>query len=266
MKVSRSAPIEGPVLSGLRPSIAETVAAAIGCATRVESSLARAEPTDRSVNSLRFETVQPKFRLDVGGTNEGHERGAEEPTMFKPLLALLALSTSTGIAHAETANTGRWILEVAPTGCVVHTASPSGTVVSVWGIAGENDLSFLVQNKGWNSLADGQNYDIEVSFDNQRAFPMQATARLNLDSDGPGLTFGVSPDHRAGGVSFVEQFAGAQGMHITRDGRRIETVSLADARVAMQGLAQCLSQVWAEGGKGASDGAAVQLSGDAKAI
>jgi hypothetical protein len=185
--------------------------------------------------------------------------------MFKPLLALLALSTGTGIAHAQTSTTGRWILEVAPTGCVVHTASPSGTVVSIWGIAGDNDLSFLVQNKGWSSLSDGENYDIEVSFDNQRAFPMQATARLNLDSDGPGLTFGVSPDHRAGGASFVDQFADARGMHITRAGQRIETVSLADTRVAMQGLAQCLSQVWTAG-KGETDGAAVQLSRDAKAI
>jgi hypothetical protein len=192
--------------------------------------------------------------------------GLKEPTMFKPLLALIALSASTGIAHAQTTNTGRWILEVAPTGCVVHTASPSGTVVSIWGIAGENDLSFLVQNKGWNSLSDGEQYDIEVSFDNQRAFPMQATARLNLDSDGPGLTFGVKPDHRAGGASFVDQFAGAQGMHITRDGKRVETVSLADTKVAMQGLAKCLSQVWAAGGKGETEGAAVQLSADAKAI
>jgi hypothetical protein len=54
-------------------------------------------------------------------------------------------------------------------------------------------------------------------------------------------------------------------MHITRDGRRIETISLADTRVAMEGLAQCLSQVWAAG-KGETDGARVQLSGDAKAI
>jgi hypothetical protein len=187
--------------------------------------------------------------------------------MFKQLLALLAAGTIPGVALGQPeTSTGRWTLEVAASGCVVHASSPSGTVVSIFGIAGQDSLSFLVQNKSWNSFADGKRYDIQVGFDGRRAWPMQAVARQNIDSDGPGLTFAVSPAGTPGGTSFVEQFAAARGMHITRNGQRIETVSLAHTQVALQGLARCLSQVWAAGGKGADEGGSVQLSGDATAI
>lgn len=186
--------------------------------------------------------------------------------MFKPLLGLFVAASATGAAFAQPDSQGRWTLEVASTGCVVHTASPSGTVVSIFGIAGQDSLSFLVQNKRWGSFADGEKYDIQVGFDGQRAWPMQAVARQNIDSDGPGLTFAVSPARDSRGASFVEQFAGAQGMHITRNGARIETISLADTQVAMQGLAKCLSQVWAGGAKGDDEGSSVQLSADARSI
>ena len=70
----------------------------------------------------------------------------------------------------------------------------------------------------------------------------------------------------SGGASFVDQFAVARGMHITRNGQRVDTVSLADTQVAMQGLAKCLSQVWAGGNQGEGEGGSVQLSADAKSI
>jgi hypothetical protein len=167
--------------------------------------------------------------------------------MFKSLLAITALATVSAAAHAQTTNARPWKLEVAPTGCVVHAAAASGTVVSIWGMAGESSLRFLVQNKSWNSFSEGQNYDIQVSFDGRRAFPMKAVARQNIDSDGPGLTFTVNPQP-AGGTSFVEQFATSGGMNISRGGQAIEAIQLADTQVAMRGLAQCLSQVWAAGG------------------
>lgn len=187
--------------------------------------------------------------------------------MFKSVLVLVAAGASS-VALAQTSPTGRWTLEAAATGCVVHAASPTGTVVSIWGIAGESSLSFLVQNKDWNSFADGQRYDIQVSFDDKRAWPMQAVARQNIDKDGPGLTFDVSPSHAAGGASFIDQFAAAGGMNITRNGQRIETVSLADTQVALRGLAKCLSQVWTAGqGGGREPGEPViAASADATAI
>jgi hypothetical protein len=173
--------------------------------------------------------------------------------MFKSVLVLLAAAAASSVAIAQTPSTGRWKLEAAPSGCVVHAASPSGTVVSIWGIAGQDSLSFLVQNKAWNSFADGQRYDIHISFDEKKPWPMRAVARRNIDKDGPGLTFAVSPNHAAGGASFIDQFAAAGGMNITRNGQRIETVSLDGTQVALRGLAQCLSQVWAASGSGESE-------------
>lgn len=164
--------------------------------------------------------------------------------MFKSVLVLIAAASASSLAVAQTANTGRWTLEAAPNGCVVHAASPSGTVVSIWGLAGESSLSFLVQNKSWNSFAEGQRYDIQVSFDDKRAWPMKAVARRNIDSDGPGLTFAVDPAPAAGGVAFLEQFAAANGMRIVRNDE-VETVTLVNTGVALNGLAKCLKQVWA---------------------
>ena len=190
--------------------------------------------------------------------------------MFKPLLALSLLATPAAIAVAQPADqpasSNPWTLEVAPSGCIVHAASPNGTVLSVWGSAGDESLRFLVQNRGWQSLAEGQSYPLQVSFDGQRAWPMEATARLNLDSDGPGLTFAVAPDAQADGASFMEQFASAEGMQIATGGERVGTLTLADPQVAMKALAQCLSQVIASGGVGNAEPVMLQLSGEAKAI
>ena len=163
--------------------------------------------------------------------------------MFKSVLVLIAAASATGAAIAQPTASRDWRLEAAPNGCVVHAATPSGTVVSIWGLAGETSLSFLVQNKSWNSFADGARYDIQVAFDGKRAWPMQATARRDIDSDGPGLTFAVSPAP-AGGSSFLEQFAAADGMRIVRN-NQVEVVRLANTNVALEGLANCLKQVWA---------------------
>lgn len=185
--------------------------------------------------------------------------------MYKPLLALFALTAPAAAAVAQPETSNRWTLEVAPAGCIVHSASPGGTVLSVWGGAGEENLRFLVQNKAWDTLADGKSYPIQVSFDGQRAWPLDAVARLNLDADGPGLTFAVSPDPRAG-AGFMEQFAGAAGMNISRGGERIETVALEDSRVAMEALAGCLSQMIASDGEPQGEPVMLEISGDAKAI
>jgi hypothetical protein len=179
--------------------------------------------------------------------------------MFKSVLVLVATAASgAALAQTSTATAGNWTLEAAPNGCVVHAASPSGTVVSIWGLAGESSLSFLVQNQRWNSFADGQRYDIRVSFEKGRTFPMKAVARRNIDRDGPGLTFPISPAP-AGGASFLEQFAAADGMHITRNDE-VETVRLVNTDVALRGLAKCLRQVWAISALRESDEAAPTTS------
>ena len=197
--------------------------------------------------------------------------------MFKALLTFAALAAPAALATAQPAQTaspaprsGDWVLEVAPGGCIVHAASPSGTVISIWAAAGQKDLSFLVQNRSWRTLEDGGRYDIQVSFDDQRAWPMQATAKTNLDSDGPGLTFAVSPSGAAGGAGFLEQFASAGGMHISRNGTRVDSVSLTNSGTAMTALAKCLKQVWTAGADApepnAGGGAVITVSDDAKTI
>ena len=194
--------------------------------------------------------------------------------MFKALVTVAALAAPAALATAQTAQAPRsseWVLEAAPGGCIVHAASPSGTVISIWAAAGQSELSFLVQNRTWNSLEEGGRYDLQVSFDDQRAWPVKATAKTNLDSDGPGLTFAVSPAGAVGGAGFLDQFATAGGMNITRNGVRVDRLSLTNTGTAMNSLAKCLRQVWTAGAEAPSGdetnpGAVITASEDARPI
>lgn len=195
--------------------------------------------------------------------------------MFRHLVACIALAAPIAVAQAQVESSpaqapGEWVLEIAPNGCLVHAATPTGTTVSVWGRAGEDSLRFLVQNPTWNSLQDGGKYDLQVGFDGKSQFPLEAVARQNLDQDGPGLTFAVSPAAEKEGVNFLDSFAAADGMHISQDGKRLETMALKDNRTAMGALAKCLSMVYQSMANAAAaqtpdggEAAVVEVSADA---
>ena len=115
-------------------------------------------------------------------------------------------------------------------------------MLSVWGFAGDRKLGFLLQNRGW-AFKDGEKTPLEVEFAGDRAWPVEATARAHIDSDGPGLYFTVEPGGRG---SFLAAFTSAEGMSIRRDGARVDTLPLAGSRGAMSDLAKCLAERWNE--------------------
>lgn len=191
--------------------------------------------------------------------------------MFRQLLACLIAASPAAVAHAQfdnqAGNARDWTLEAGPEGCVVHAAAASGTTVSVWGNVGEEHLRFLVQNPQWSALEDGGSYPLQVKFDGRQAWPLDAVARRNLDEDGPGLTFEISPQQAEGKTSFIDQFADAGAMRISQDGQSLDSVALSGNRAAMEVLAQCLSQVYAAHAGAGEDGASVvEVSADARAL
>ena len=127
---------------------------------------------------------------------------------------------------------------------MLHTSSSQGTVVSVWGFAGQERLGFLIQNREWESLRDGQSYELELGFTGARAWPVQATAKRDLDSDGPGYFFTFAPNEGEDGSSFLESLASARGISISRDGDAVDTLPLAGSRDAVSSLARCMSELW----------------------
>jgi hypothetical protein len=130
-----------------------------------------------------------------------------------------------------------------PNGCMVQATSPKGTMISVWAFAGEDKLAFLLQNKGWNSLRDGQNYSLKLDFTGTQSWPVQAIARQHIDGDGPGLLFTVKPGEQANS-GFFTPFSTASGMRISQNGRSVDTLPLAGSRGAMGALAKCLAERW----------------------
>jgi len=164
--------------------------------------------------------------------------------MFRHLLACSLLAAPLAAAPAQTEGTG-WGLARIPGACMVHADSPQGTVLSIWGFAGQEKIGFLIQNKQWESLREGQRYDLEVVFVGMRAWPVRATARRDIDSDGPGFFFTVEPGDRPDGGGFIDAFATAKGMEISRDGATFDSLKLAGSRGAVASLARCMADLWA---------------------
>ena len=164
--------------------------------------------------------------------------------MFRSLIAFTLLAAPAVVATAQTETRSRWGLTGFSGGCMIHAASPQGTVLSIWGFAGQDKLGFLVQNKKWGSLQEGERHDLRVAFDRDHAWPVQATARRDIDADGPGLFFTVKPGSQSEQAGFVEAFASAKDMNITKAGRNVDRLPLAGSHEAMAALAGCMGNMW----------------------
>ena len=174
--------------------------------------------------------------------------GLEEFAMYRLLLGVSLLAAS-AVASAQSPSDNRdsspWGLARAPGSCMLHASTEQGSTVSIWSFAGQSKIGFLIQNKDWSALREGQRYDLNVDFAGIRAWPVEATGRQNLDSDGPGYFFTVEPGDRSGG-GFLDALANAKNMAISRDGTAMDSLPLAGSREAVSALARCLAELWAE--------------------
>lgn len=166
--------------------------------------------------------------------------------MLKPLLASLLLAAPAAAAIAQTAPAtpaGQWQLASGNEGCMVHAASGQGTVLSIAASPDEQALLFIVQNQKLGALEDGSQTPVEVEFDNMGEWQIDAVAQKDLDHDGPGVIFAVRPGQEDG-ANFIKEFAGASGMHVGREGVKMDTLPLSGSRPAMAQMAQCMGKLW----------------------
>ena len=171
--------------------------------------------------------------------------------MLRYMMAALLAAAPLGVASAQQhQKTDGWALAAMPNGCMVQAVSPQGTMLSIWAFAGEEKLGFLLQNRDWD-VEDGKKTALQVEFPGARAWPVEATARADIDSDGPGLYFTVEPggaERNGERGNFLAAFTSARGMSIRRDGADVDTLSLAGSRGAISSLAKCLADKWNESG------------------
>jgi len=169
------------------------------------------------------------------------------------MMAVLLLAAPSAAALGQSdENMGGWALATMPNGCMVQATSPQGTMLTIWGFAGADKLAFLLQNREWSSLQDGRSYALSLSFEDAKAYPVDATARAHIDSDGPGLFFTVAPGGQASGT-FLTAFTSARGMRISQNGHNFDTLPLAGSKAAVGALAKCLAERWAAGAPAADD-------------
>lgn len=166
--------------------------------------------------------------------------------MLLHVMAALLAAAPLGGASAQQQKSEGWALAAMPNGCMVQAVSPHGTMLSIWAFAGEEKLGFLLQNRDWE-VEDGKKTALQVEFSGARAWPVEATARAEIDSDGPGLYFTVEPGGADRG-NFLSAFTSARGMSIRRDGADVDTLPLAGSRGAIADLAKCLADRWNETG------------------
>jgi hypothetical protein len=171
--------------------------------------------------------------------------------MLRYVMAALLASAPIGAASAQQGKTEGWALAAMPNGCMVQAVSPHGTMLSIWAFAGEEKLGFLLQNRGWE-VEDGKKTALQVEFQGARAWPVEATARAEIDSDGPGLYFTVEPGGADRG-NFLSAFTSARGMSIRREGAGVDTLPLAGSRGAISSLAKCLAEKWNEAAPAATE-------------
>ena len=164
--------------------------------------------------------------------------------MLSSLIALSLLQATAGAAPAPApaaveAPQG-WNLASSSDGCIVHTTERAGIVLSVFALPEQDGIGFLLQNRKWGELEDGQVYPISIRFDDGSEWPIPALARTQIDEDGPGLFFAIRPGREQGGRDFISEFAGARGMHVATDGVGVGDLNLPNARGATVALANCL--------------------------
>jgi hypothetical protein len=174
--------------------------------------------------------------------------------MFRRMIIGLLVAASPAAAFGQNDEMGGWALAQMPNGCMVQATSPQGTMLSIWGFAGEAKLAFLLQNRGWNSLHDGQNYNLKLDTDGS-SWPVEAIARQHIDSDGPGLLFTIEPGAAPTG-GFLTAFSTAKGMRISQNGRSFDTLPLEGSRGAMGALAKCLAERWSAAAPSDDEGSA----------
>ena len=172
--------------------------------------------------------------------------------MFRTMIAALLLTVPAGAAFGQADQSGEWAVGAMPNGCMMQAVSPQGTMLSVWGTAGDDKLGFLLQNKGWNALRDGASYELKLDFLGVSSLPVEATARREIDDDGPGFYFTLEPGG-ASGKSFMDAFSTAQGMRISQEGRSVDTLPLAGSEGAMSSLARCLADRWSNAASADAD-------------
>ena len=161
--------------------------------------------------------------------------------MFRRLMVALCVAAPSAAALAQAGNP--WGLAAMPNGCMVQATSPNGTMLSIWGFAGDAKLGFLLQNRGWNGVQDGARTELSLDVVGQQQRLVRATARENIDSDGPGYFFTVEPG-QSEGSGFLKNFTTARGMTISRGDEAVDTLPLAGSQSAMSAFARCLSDNW----------------------
>ena len=164
--------------------------------------------------------------------------------MMKPFIALAAAAALPHAASAGTEASGNWNLTSEGNACMATSAAGDGTVLSILAQPTDGAFVFLVQNPAWQSLEDGGRYALAVEFDDFGPWQVEASARQEIDSDGPGLAFLVAPG-RQDGNGFIQELIRAGRMEIAAGGQAVGSVSVGGSEGAMQGLAHCLADRWA---------------------
>lgn len=155
-------------------------------------------------------------------------------------LALGTIATPVYAAAEFLEEAGGWRVYKDTGTCYMVGRYVEDTTLTVFADGGD-DATFWLQNKLWQSLNDGQKYDIDVEFDSMGEWNISATARS--DNDGPGLIWTGNIEADSGGDTFLGEFAVARQMRVRRNGRQIDGLNLTGTYEGSMALGRCMGSL-----------------------
>ena len=135
---------------------------------------------------------------------------------------------------------GDWDVSIDPTignGCYTVASWNGGTILRIGLNPQEDNFYMLVGNEKWTSLNDGENYEIEIKFDNKPTWEVSATG-LQFN---PGEVVYLHAESTK--FDFIEEFMRQSAMKISYQGKEIDTLKLTGSSRAFKEVFACQEDV-----------------------
>lgn len=170
----------------------------------------------------------------IGDINWGRTAVASSaPTPPPPIVTVTAPPTKPDTELWKTI--GGWSVYIDHTlvnGCFVYASYPDQTVLRIGVDRTSKDSYYLMfANPGWTSLQVGSNYDVQIQLDDNSPWNAPTKALKLGDSTVLWASFTNS--------DFWREFIRSRGLAITRSGKSVARLSIADSKSAFDELVAC---------------------------
>ncbi|HYJ31266.1 MAG TPA: energy transducer TonB [Allosphingosinicella sp.] len=153
-----------------------------------------------------------------------------------PLAAPVLLAASLAAAQTEVGTVNGWVIQDERGWCSASTVYDRNVYVRVSYDFGANSAALLVWNPAWESIRDGQAYDVTLEFSNGSDYSSTAARGVRAETTSGRIT---ALRMSVNGDDFLQDFAGAAAVALMMGERRLDILSLRGTRAVAHRLQAC---------------------------